>query len=90
MNATYEIQFGHLQRPTHCNTSWDWAKYEVGSVCMFVCVFVFLSVCPSVRLSVGAFHYAKRSVRDQWEYPKKMGRQFTIKLRQLLFLFRIP
>jgi len=29
MNATYEIQFGHLQRPTHCNTTWDWAKYEV-------------------------------------------------------------
>ena len=29
MNATYEIQFGHLQRPTHDNTSWDWAKYEV-------------------------------------------------------------
>ena len=29
MNATYEIQFGHIQRPTHCNTAWDWAKYEV-------------------------------------------------------------
>ncbi|XP_075432236.1 alpha-mannosidase 2C1 isoform X2 [Ascaphus truei] len=28
-NATYEIQFGHLQRPTHRNTSWDWARYEV-------------------------------------------------------------
>ncbi|CAB3988247.1 alpha-mannosidase 2C1-like [Paramuricea clavata] len=28
-NATYEIQFGHLQRPTHFNTSWDWARYEV-------------------------------------------------------------
>lgn len=28
-NATYEIQFGHLQRPTHRNTSWDWAKFEV-------------------------------------------------------------
>lgn len=28
-HATYEIQFGNLQRPTHCNTSWDWAKYEV-------------------------------------------------------------
>ncbi|XP_021027388.1 alpha-mannosidase 2C1 isoform X4 [Mus caroli] len=27
--ATYEIQFGHLQRPTHNNTSWDWARYEV-------------------------------------------------------------
>jgi len=27
--ATYEIQFGHLQRPTHFNTSWDWAKFEV-------------------------------------------------------------
>ncbi|XP_004070042.1 alpha-mannosidase 2C1 [Oryzias latipes] len=28
-NATYEIQFGHLQRPTHWNTSWDWARFEV-------------------------------------------------------------
>ena len=27
--ATYEIQYGHLKRPTHFNTSWDWAKYEV-------------------------------------------------------------
>ncbi|ELW70646.1 Alpha-mannosidase 2C1 [Tupaia chinensis] len=27
--ATYEIQFGHLQRPTHFNTSWDWARFEV-------------------------------------------------------------
>ncbi|KAJ0028900.1 hypothetical protein NQD34_003897 [Periophthalmus magnuspinnatus] len=28
-SATYEIQFGHLQRPTHHNTSWDWARFEV-------------------------------------------------------------
>lgn len=27
--ATYETQFGALQRPTHQNTSWDWAKFEV-------------------------------------------------------------
>ncbi len=27
--ATYEIQFGHLQRPTHTNTSWDRARFEV-------------------------------------------------------------
>jgi alpha-mannosidase len=27
--ATYEIQFGHLQRPTHASTSWDFAKFEV-------------------------------------------------------------
>ncbi|XP_043778119.1 alpha-mannosidase 2C1 isoform X4 [Cervus elaphus] len=27
--ATYEVQFGHLQRPTHYNTSWDWAQFEV-------------------------------------------------------------
>uniref|UniRef100_A0A2R5LBB2 alpha-mannosidase n=1 Tax=Ornithodoros turicata TaxID=34597 RepID=A0A2R5LBB2_9ACAR len=27
--ASYEIQFGHLERATHFNTSWDWAKYEV-------------------------------------------------------------
>uniref|UniRef100_A0A5S6QY64 alpha-mannosidase n=1 Tax=Trichuris muris TaxID=70415 RepID=A0A5S6QY64_TRIMR len=29
MDATYEIQFGHLRRPTHRNTTWDSAKYEV-------------------------------------------------------------
>lgn len=27
--ATYEIQFGHVQRPTHFNTSWDMARFEV-------------------------------------------------------------
>ena len=27
--ATYEIQFGSVERPTHANTSWDWARFEV-------------------------------------------------------------
>lgn len=27
--ATYDIQFGSLKRPTHKNTSWDGAKFEV-------------------------------------------------------------
>lgn len=27
--ATYEIQFGHVTRPTHYNTSWEQAKFEV-------------------------------------------------------------
>ncbi len=27
--ANYEIQFGHVSRPTHMNTSWDMAKFEV-------------------------------------------------------------
>lgn len=27
--ATYEIQFGHVERPTHYNTSWDIARFEV-------------------------------------------------------------
>ena len=27
--ATYEIQFGSVERPTHWNTSWDWARFEV-------------------------------------------------------------
>jgi alpha-mannosidase len=26
--ATYEIQFGSVERPTHWNTSWDWARFE--------------------------------------------------------------
>jgi alpha-mannosidase len=27
--ATYEVQFGNVERPTHFNTSWDWARFEV-------------------------------------------------------------
>lgn len=27
--ATYDIQWGHIERPTHRNTSWDAAKFEV-------------------------------------------------------------
>jgi alpha-mannosidase len=27
--ATYDIQFGNIERPTHWNTSWDIAKFEV-------------------------------------------------------------
>lgn len=27
--ATYETQFGFVQRPTHKNTTWDAAKFEV-------------------------------------------------------------
>ncbi len=29
--ATYEIQFGHLRRPTHRNTTWDLARDEVAA-----------------------------------------------------------
>ncbi|KAG2501227.1 hypothetical protein HYH03_001036 [Edaphochlamys debaryana] len=27
--ASYEVQAGAVQRPTHTNTSWDWARFEV-------------------------------------------------------------
>ena len=27
-SATYDVQFGHVTRPTHQNTSWDAAKFE--------------------------------------------------------------
>ena len=27
--ATYDIQYGNVERPTHWNTSWDWARFEV-------------------------------------------------------------
>ncbi len=27
--AGYDIQYGFVKRPTHCNTSWDFAKFEV-------------------------------------------------------------
>jgi len=26
--ATYDIQWGNVERPTHQNTSWDWAQFE--------------------------------------------------------------
>src|SRR5581483_5604192 len=29
LRATYDIQFGNIERPTHWNTSWDWARFEV-------------------------------------------------------------
>ncbi|MDD5349707.1 MAG: alpha-mannosidase, partial [Chthoniobacteraceae bacterium] len=29
LRATYETQFGHVERPTHYNTSWDLARFEV-------------------------------------------------------------
>lgn len=27
-SATYEIQYGNVERPTHWNTSWDYARFE--------------------------------------------------------------
>ncbi|MCC6444983.1 MAG: alpha-mannosidase [Armatimonadetes bacterium] len=29
--ATYEIQYGNVERPTHYNTSWDMARFEVAA-----------------------------------------------------------
>ena len=29
VKASYDIQFGHAERPTHANTSWERAKFEV-------------------------------------------------------------
>lgn len=29
VSATYDIQWGHVERPTHRNTSWDRAQFEV-------------------------------------------------------------
>ncbi|HEY7124862.1 MAG TPA: alpha-mannosidase [Ktedonobacterales bacterium] len=26
--ATYEVQWGNVEHPTHWNTSWDWARFE--------------------------------------------------------------
>ncbi|HVU14462.1 MAG TPA: glycoside hydrolase family 38 C-terminal domain-containing protein, partial [Phototrophicaceae bacterium] len=27
-SATFDVQWGNVQRPTHRNTSWDWARFE--------------------------------------------------------------
>ncbi|MGN7764205.1 alpha-mannosidase [Paenibacillus sp. 22594] len=31
VEATYDIQFGNVKRPTHWNTSWDYARFETGA-----------------------------------------------------------
>lgn len=28
-NAVFDVQFGNIERPTHANTSWDYAQFEV-------------------------------------------------------------
>lgn len=63
--ATYEIQFGHLRRPTHFNTSWDQARFEVifthllkytFEVRIHVCVIMYITgVCSEVGRSVRAW-----------------------------------
>jgi alpha-mannosidase len=30
-SASYEVQFGVVERPTHTNTSWDWARFETAA-----------------------------------------------------------
>lgn len=30
-DATFEIQWGNVERPTHRNTSWDWARFETAA-----------------------------------------------------------
>ena len=30
-SATYDIQFGNIERPTHTNTEWDFARFEVSA-----------------------------------------------------------
>ncbi len=30
-SATCDIQYGHVQRPTHRNTTWDMARFEVAA-----------------------------------------------------------
>ena len=29
--ASYEVQWGHVERPIHRNTSWDWARFETAA-----------------------------------------------------------
>lgn len=31
LSARYDVQFGNVERPTHYNTSWDYAKFEVAA-----------------------------------------------------------
>jgi hypothetical protein len=41
-NATYETQFGWVQRPTHKNTTWDMAKVRAPSSSLVLIFFLAL------------------------------------------------
>jgi len=45
-NATYETQFGHVQRPTHKNTTWDIAK-----VCQILVLVALSAAEPNGKFS---------------------------------------
>ena len=47
--STAETQFGHLHRPTHTNTTWDAAKFEI---------------CAHRWLHVGEHHYGHALIND--------------------------
>jgi alpha-mannosidase len=44
-NATYETQFGFVQRPTHKNTTWDIAK--VGLILIVYLIILTIGDCSS-------------------------------------------
>ena len=60
--ATYETQFGHLQRPTHKNTSWDAAKFE-GAILRTIFFVVFLYISLQFVLTSG---WTFRSTALEW------------------------
>ena len=52
--ASYDIQYGFVERPTHWNTSWDWARFEAVSYTHL------RRVCPSGSLFRGSFPHRAR------------------------------
>ena len=73
--ATYEIQFGHVKRPTHFNTSWDQAKFEV------VCIILAL-LLPHLDQSATYIHSSilrlKPLIRECVFIPDRTSRRFYI------------
>jgi hypothetical protein len=54
-NATYETQFGWVQRPTHKNTTWDMAKVRAPSSSLARAYFFALFLVSGRAVVVGEF-----------------------------------
>lgn len=65
--ATYEIQFGHIERPTHQNTTWDSARsvlYKIKSLHIYQNIFLRFEVWAHKWADISQFDLGVAVLND--------------------------
>ena len=72
--ATYETQFGYIQRPTHYNNSWYDGKFYIGSYVLsskrlteFIRDLARFEVCGHKFADFSEFGYGVALLNDWWD-----------------------